>query len=154
MAVAVEAIVERAGVERGVAEGEEDDLGLLSVSAPSATSQTFGAMPEASSKIRMMRLPCLCGRTNASVLTTLQVTRSERQLRSWSATAETSAVAVARNQSLVIDRLCHFAISCAVLVSSWLSVLAVATMRVLMPVSRPHLISIAIRADLPMPWPH
>ena len=57
------------------------------------------------------------------------------------------------NQSLVIDRRCHLAISGRVLVRNWFSVLAVTTTLQSSQVSMPHFTSIEIRADLPMPWP-
>jgi|GEM_PF-2295379 len=78
---------------------------------------------------------------------------SARQRLSWPGSLLYIAVAVVMNHSLVIAMFDHLMISGYVLVRSWFSVLAVTTTLQSSQVSIPHLISMEINADFPMPWP-
>jgi hypothetical protein len=124
-----------------------------SVSAPSVTSHTLSAMPEASSKMTRMRLPLLCRPANASVLFSLHVTASMRHVFSCPGSAEWSAVAVQTKSSLVDGEPVPLRQLGPRLLRSWVSVFAVTTPRASSCVASAQRVSHATSADLPMPWP-
>src|ERR1700738_2030559 len=98
-----------------------------SVSAPSATSQTLSAISDASSNISARRRPLLCMPANATVLFSLHVAASQRQVLATSTSTALMLVASNLNQWRQISSQNHLLTSGQVLVRSWSPVLAVIT---------------------------